>query len=409
MIKLHRPLLALSFSLAALLAGLGSSCGVAPEQAQMEPGETASGQAAENAYEAPSIAQSTQPSTMASPKMASSEPAYAKTAAAETGKTWPASERAQITPAAAHIGAGHFPVRRCMNMGNALEAQNEGEWGYTIRARDFRTIAQAGFDTVRIPVRWDLKTENTPPYRIDAAHMRRVIQVVQQAQAEGLGVIVDVHHYEKIAANASGPQVERFLAIWSQISLAFAGAPDTVYFELLNEPTEASMADLNRLYARALKIIRRHNPRRAVIMGGNRWNWLDTLDQLSFPRDPYLVATYHDYGPHEFTHQGASWEDNPPPLGRGWGSPADKAELRGVIEKASAFKRRSGLPVFVGEFGVIDEVPSRARDQWLKERRVAMEAAGLSWCAWDFAGAFKTYDTSRERWIGGAKAALTGR
>ena len=58
---------------------------------------------------------------------------------------------------------------------------------------------------------------------------------------------------------------------------------------------------------------------------------------------------------------------------------------------------------------MIDEVPSRARDQWLKERRVAMEAAGLSWCAWDFAGAFKTYDTSRERWIGGAKAALTGR
>lgn len=319
-------------------------------------------------------------------------------------------ETAQITQTAQLGGAAlrpnHFPVRRCMNMGNALEADYEGEWGYTIRERDFHTIAKAGFDTVRIPVRWDIKAQKRAPYKIDPAHMQRVIDVVGQAQNAGLGVILDVHHYRELMANA-GPQGERFLAIWSQISQAFAAAPPTVYFELLNEPTDADMGQLNALYARALQIIRRTNPTRAVMMGGNRWNSLDTLGDVRFPRDPYLVATYHDYGPHEFTHQGASWEDNPPPLGKRWGSNKDIAELTDVISRASAFKARTGLPVFVGEFGVINEVPEDQRAEWTYVRRVAMERAGLSWCAWDFAGAFSVYDMSRERWKPQMISALT--
>ena len=48
------------------------------------------------------------------------------------------------------------PVDRCMNLGGALEAPNEGDWGYTIRAEDLETIKAAGFDTVRLPVRWDV-------------------------------------------------------------------------------------------------------------------------------------------------------------------------------------------------------------------------------------------------------------
>jgi endoglucanase len=395
MIKFHRPLIVLSFSLAAFSAALSSSCAPAAEQAQIEPSESASTPLSESA------SQTALQSAAQNARKDVSAPSFA-----QAGGN---AERPEITPAAARAGTGHFPVRRCINMGNALEAENEGEWGYTIRARDFTTIARAGFDTVRIPVRWDLKTEPSPPYTVDPALMRRVIQVVRQAQDAGLGVIVDVHHFRNLMANARGPEAEKFLAIWTQISLAFAGAPNTVYFELLNEPTDASMADLNRLYARALKIIRQHNPTRAVIMGGNRWNGLDSLGQVQFPRDPYLVATYHDYSLHDFTHQGASWEDNPPPMGRRWGSRADKADLRDIIETASAFKRRSGLPVFVGEFGVIDEVPNRERAQWMKERRLAMEAAGISWCAWDFAGAFKTYEVDKERWIHVAKDALVGR
>lgn len=330
---------------------------------------------------------------------------------AENASGAPASD-ASITLAQFGGGAlpqtsNHFPVKRCINMGNALEADYEGEWGYTIRKRDFRTIAQAGFDTVRIPVRWDLKAAKQPPYTIDPALMQRVIDVVGQAQSYGLGVVLDVHHYRDLMADA-GPEGERFLGIWAQIAQAFAAAPPTVYFELLNEPTDADMGELNILYARALQIIRRTNPTRAVMMGGNRWNSIDTLSDVRFPRDPYLVATYHDYGPHEFTHQGASWDPSAPPLGQKWGSRADIKDMNEIITYARAFKDRTGLPVFVGEFGVIGEVPMQERAAWIRAKRKAMEEAGLSWCVWDFAAAFPSYDKKRERWIEPIRDALLG-
>ena len=305
--------------------------------------------------------------------------------------------------------ANHFPVKRCVNMGNALESTYEGEWGYTIRERDFHTIAKAGFDTVRIPVRWDEHISERPPYTIDPARMQRVIDVVGQAQGAGLGVVLDVHHYRDLMADVTPKDAAKFLAIWDQIARAFAAAPPTVYFELLNEPTDADMGELNELYARALQIIRRTNPTRAVMMGGNRWNSLDTLGDVRFPRDPYLVATYHDYGPHNFTHQGASWDDNPPPLGTKWGSRQDWAEMKDVVSRARAFQDRTGLPVFVGEFGVIDEVPDNQRAHWIKARRIAMEEAGLSWCVWDFSAAFSSYDMSTESWKPQILDALVGR
>jgi len=45
-------------------------------------------------------------------------------------------------------------MRRGINIGNALEAPREGEWGVYIRDEYFRIIKEAGFDTVRIPIKW---------------------------------------------------------------------------------------------------------------------------------------------------------------------------------------------------------------------------------------------------------------
>lgn len=300
----------------------------------------------------------------------------------------------------------YFPVKRCMNIGNALEAEHEGAWGYIIRKQELRAIAEAGFDTIRLPVRWDLNTQESPPYKIAPALFDRVDEVIGWAQGLGLGVVLDVHHYETLSTDMAA-QTPRFLAIWDQIARHYKNASDTVYFELFNEPTDkADMSAANALYAKVLPIIRRSNPVRPVIMGGNRWNSVDTLSKVDFPNDPYLVATFHDYGPHAFTHQGAQWDPNPPPIGRTWGSRADKAELSETYDIARAFQAKTGLPVFVGEFGVIDNVPLKKRAEWTKTRRKTIEAEGYSWCAWDMVGRFAVYDKEKGRWLPGMKDAF---
>ncbi|MCF6219684.1 MAG: glycoside hydrolase family 5 protein [Robiginitomaculum sp.] len=323
-------------------------------------------------------------------------------------------KKSKITRPNKSVRSTPFKVRRCMNMGNALEAPNEGDWGYRITAQDLRTVAAAGFDTVRIPIRWDAHTAHRAPYTIDASFMARIKTVVRDAQATGLGVIINVHHYEDLMAHPKREQ-KRFLAIWDQIARTFSGAPDTVYFEVLNEPTrQLSNAQVNALYAKVLPIIRATNPARKVILGGNSWNSIDSLAEVRWPlhngkRDANLVATFHDYGPHAFTHQGAEWSEPVMPMGRRWGGQADMSELRDTYKLAREFKAKTDLPIFVGEFGVIDKVPLAQRNQWIKTRRKAMEQAGYAWCAWDFSGAFKSYDTQAGKWLPGTKDALFGR
>ena len=301
---------------------------------------------------------------------------------------------------------GGFNVRRCINLGNALEAETEGAWGYRIQAKHLTRIRQAGFDTVRLPIRWDLMTETRPPYRIKTAHMERVKQVVGQAQAQGLGVIIDVHHYEPLFENIDR-ELPRLVAIWDQIATVFRNAPANVYFEPLNEPfPNGTAAQVNRAYQAVIPVIRKTNPARKLILGGHGWSHEGTMKDVAYPRDPNIVATFHDYQPHEFTHQGNTWSDSPAPLGRKWGSRRDKAEFKKVYAIADSFRQQSGLPIFVGEFGVIDKVNDRARAQWIYHRRRQMEALGYSWCVWDFAGAFSIYDTTREQWKPGMVEAL---
>ena len=140
-------------------------------------------------------------------------------------------------PASASTEARGLPVGTCINMGNSLEPEQEGSWGgHPIAAEDFTIIKQAGFDTVRIPVRWHNKSLSEPPYTIEAAWMDRVTEVVGQALAADLNVILNSHHFDPIHEDPLG--VSKWHGgVWEQIAQRFADYPeDRLWFELENEP-----------------------------------------------------------------------------------------------------------------------------------------------------------------------------
>ncbi|HEV3343463.1 MAG TPA: cellulase family glycosylhydrolase, partial [Pirellulales bacterium] len=87
---------------------------------------------------------------------------------------------------------------RGMNLGNALEAPKEGEWGITLTDDDFQRIKAAGFDSVRIPIRWSAHAERESPYKIEAEFFARIDWAVDQALRRGLKTIINVHHYDEI-------------------------------------------------------------------------------------------------------------------------------------------------------------------------------------------------------------------
>src|SRR5437764_4390608 len=80
---------------------------------------------------------------------------------------------------------------RGINLGNALEAPKEGEWGVTLKAAYFKAIKDAGFQTVRLPVRWSAHAQAEAPYTIDAKFAERVDWALDRAAENKLNLILN--------------------------------------------------------------------------------------------------------------------------------------------------------------------------------------------------------------------------
>ena len=285
-------------------------------------------------------------------------------------------------------------MRKAVNLGNALEAPNEGDWGYRIEPSHLDAIAKAGFDGVRLPVRWDPHLGTAPPFAIGPAFLARVDEVTSQALARGLYVQLDVHHYDALVA-APAAETARFLALWRQIAAPFAGAPARLLFEVLNEPNGAALAGarLARLQAQALAEIRRLHPERIVVLGGPNWNSIDGLTDWTPPADAHGAVSVHYYEPHNFTHENAEWLGaDAPHFARAWATPSDLAVLERDAQHAAAWAEARGVSLQLGEFGVNRRLPTSQRALWTRAVRAAFESHDIGWCVWDFAGAFAIWD-----------------
>lgn len=227
--------------------------------------------------------------------------------------------------AAAALGAG-------INIGNSLEAPREGDWGVGLEAEYFQIIAEAGFDHIRLPVSWAAYAEESAPYTIPRgvdptiSHpdydniWERVDWAIEQALANELKIVVNLHHYDDAHVDPSAHR-DRIIAMWEQIAPHYADMPNDVYFELFNEPNGqfTEQPELwNELLADLLAVVRETNPTRTVLVGPVGFNKIDFLDDLELPDDPHLITTVHVYEPFSFTHQGAEWTDPVLPLGVPW-------------------------------------------------------------------------------------------
>ena len=95
-------------------------------------------------------------------------------------------------------------------LGNSLDAiPDETSWGNPpVTKALLDTVRAQGFHSVRIPVTWSGHEGPAPAYTIDPAFMSRVKQVVDWALADGLYVVLNVHHdsWQWISSMPTDPQ-----------------------------------------------------------------------------------------------------------------------------------------------------------------------------------------------------------
>ncbi len=317
--------------------------------------------------------------------------------------------QAQSQPSQAAV-SDPLPVGTCINLGNTLEPEFEGSWGGApVVAEDFTRIKAAGFDTVRIPVRWHNKTLPETPWTIDESWMARVQQVVDQALAAGLNVILNSHHFTPLDEDPVAAR-EWHGAVWQQIASRFAGYPDeTLWFELENEPHKnLNHSNLLETLAPAMAAVRAQHPNRPVIIGGENWSGINSLATLPLPEDPNVHPTFHYYDPFMFTHQGAKWaEPNVPPVGRKFPTKEDSENLANDVEKIRNYIARTGKTPFMGEVGAYDRhISTRKRAAYHRAMREAFAPTGIGMCMWAYANTFPFWDRKSGKWLPGMLSAI---
>jgi len=291
-------------------------------------------------------------------------------------------------------------LARTINLGNALEAPNEGEWGVTLKDEYFQLIKQQGFTAVRLPVRWSAHAMEDAPYTIDPEFFKRVDWAVEQALANDLTIVVNMHHYEGMALDPTGNQA-RFIALWRQIAEHYQSSPNDLLFEPMNEPNGLMNAKhWNDLIALALPEIRATNPTRNIVIGPADWNGMRALDEVILPPDDqHIIVTFHYYNPFQFTHQGADWVPGSESwLGTEWGSNAEKQLLEFDLNKVEQWGKDNQRPIFMGEFGAYSEADMDSRVRWTTFMAREAEARNFSWGYWEFCAGFGLYDPTTNQW-----------
>lgn len=336
----------------------------------------------------------------------------------------------------------HF--MRGANLGNYLEVPRGQNWGVKISAEDFEHMKHEGFDHVRVPIGWQDYAGAGPDFKLEDEIFHKVDFVLTNALSHGLAVMMNIHGFDQFTSN---PIVEsdKFVAIWKQIATHYAGLPDTVAFELLNEPKDAATTQvLNPIFARAIAEIRKTNPNRTIVWAPGRWNQVSELKNLVLPNeDGNILVSIHCYDPFYFTHQGASWAGpdvktkgiifpGPPakPLVpdtsldlkkyvRDWieryntlptaTNPSGPIAFEGKLKYVRQWSDYYGRPVHVGEFGCFETADAESRAHFYGSFRRACAEQKLGWCVWDWNAGFHYWDPRKNEPAPGLREALFGK
>lgn len=275
-----------------------------------------------------------------------------------------APSAAAKAPAAGSAMATVAAMQPSWNLGNTLDAvPDETSWGNPpVTKALFDTIRSQGFRSVRVPVTWGNHQSAEAPYTIDAAFLSRVRQVVDWAQADGLRVVLNMHHdswqwINKMATDHD-EVLARYEATWRQIATSFRDEPRTLLFESVNEPAFDNADDarkmqlvdeLNTSFHSIVRASGGPNARRLLVLptvGATPDQALmddlaRTIDGLD---DPNLVATVHYYSFWPFSVNIAGYTR--------FDATVQQDMTDAFARMHDTFVAR-GIPVYLGEYGLL--------------------------------------------------------
>lgn len=289
-----------------------------------------------------------------------------------------------------------------------------------IRKSDFQTIAQWGFNSIRLPIDGQWLFENEGRGKLSTKRLAFLKEVLNWSKEAGLLTILDLHQIpwhsfakpelENLWKNDE--DLDSFCGIWAELTNALKGVEAPLWFDLLNEPTANNSADWNKVASRVYKAIREEDPQRTVMIESTLWGSVLKLEDLvQAIQGPRLVYSFHFYLPMLVTHQKAPWwvdgkpyeetvaypgpipkakeylaQDLPPGTrailefeNRVWNQEA----LREVLQPVARLSKE-GHQLYCGEFGVYEKVARSTRLNWMKDVVGLFSELKVGWAYWNY-------------------------
>jgi endoglucanase len=309
-----------------------------------------------------------------------------------------------------------FKIKRGTNIAHWLSQSKirGSERAVFFTEKDIIFIDSVGFDHIRIPIDEEQMWDETGKRNEDAFALLK--NSLDWSRKAGLRVIVDLHILRSHYFNAKEKPLwtkpeeqDKLIAFWKDLSGFMGGYPvGMVAYELMNEPVADDPEQWNSLVARTVDSIRQWEPARVLVIGSNRWQSVTTFDQLKIPEnDTNIILSYHFYEPMMLTHYGAGWTEYKDLTGDvnypgqimlqgnkpGYLRVYNRDTLENMMQKPFMVARRLKLPLYCGEFGVIDNSPMDSKLAWYRDMVSIFEEHDVAYANWNYkAGSFGIVD-----------------
>jgi len=251
-------------------------------------------------------------------------------------------------------------------------------------ADDARLLAELGLNCVRLPVNYRHFESDDRPLEIIKDGFRHLDRAIDDCARHGIYTVIDLHalpgsqnHHWHSDNPTHVPMFwsqrqfqDRVVNLWEHLADRYRDNPWVAGYNPINEPADESRAVVGPYYRRLVAAIRAVDPHHTLFLDGNTYSTeFDIFDE----DDPWENTVYvcHDY------------------VAAGLGRPggAEPADIERKFLQRSAYARRTGTPIWVGEFGPVytgDDAVDAGRLEILDRQLEIYRRYDASWSIWTY-------------------------
>ena len=278
---------------------------------------------------------------------------------------------------------------RSMDIGmwdNSIDA--ETAWGNPkVTRKTIKAIKDAGFNAIRIPVRWQCHITNAHAMSIDKEWIKRVKEVVDWCLECDLKVMINTHHDQWLEGRPlhryQQENCQKLALLWFNIAsefadydyrLAFAGTNEVHEPDNWGKPTAENLEVQNAYNQTFIDVVRAtggNNLKRHLIVqtyvcnpdfGIYNGDFIIPTDVEGNGND-YMSVEFHYYTPWDYAGEGKFYYWGEPYREFGEIPASNEQTMIDLFDRAVSTWSDKGLGVIIGEWGISDHYQGNQIDK----------------------------------------------